>query len=419
MLVIEADLQEFVRIGLSLVLGLVMGMERERSQKPHAGARTFALAGLLGAVTALLGEQLSCSILVAVGFAAVALLGLGGYWLAARQYHETGLTTILALLIAYTLGVLVWWQEIVLAVAICLAVTVLLYFKPQLHRLPQQLEQRDIYAIFQFGLISCIILPLLPDQNMGPFATLNPRHIWYMVVLISGLSLVGYVVLKLAKEKWGGPVLGVLGGLVSSTATTLAFSRQARNNADFRRTAAVVIILASAVVMVRVAVEVTVVARGLLPSLLPVLGAMFLVGLLGAAICWRSSGHKGHIKPETRNPAEIRTAVTFGLLYAGVLLAVAAAKHFFGSQGVYLVSLISGLTDVDAITLSSARLFKTQVLDSMAAKNAIVLAIVANLAFKWGMAWAIGGWRLARWLGTGFGLIALVAGIMVWAGLSF
>jgi uncharacterized membrane protein (DUF4010 family) len=398
----------FQRFGLAILLGALMGLERERSGARIAGMRTFPLISLLGAVCGFLAELSGSLWTVAAGFLGVTALTVTGNLLQARRRPDPGITTEIAILIAFGVGALVHYRQAYLAVAIALAATAILYFKPHLHAFSRKVEQRDLYAIFQFGLVTFIILPVLPDRTFGPFDALNPRHIWLMVVLISGISLAGYVVLKGVGKRWGGPVLGLLGGIVSSTATTLAFGRHARRIPDFSRTAAVVVILASAVLMVRVTVEVAVVHPPLLRQLgLPV-GGMLLAGLIAGGVAWSRFRHEETVAPETKNPAELIGAITFGLLYGLVLLAVSAGKHYLGSEGVYLVSLISGLTDLDAITLSSARLVSTGVLEPQQARNAVILAILANLAFKLAAVRIIGTQALARWTAIGFAAIASV-----------
>jgi len=404
----STTLELFQRFGLAILLGALMGLERERSGARIAGMRTFPLICLLGAVCGFLSELSGSFWTVAAGFLGVVALTVTGNLLQARQRPDPGITTEVAILIAFGVGALVHYRQAYLAVAIALAATAILYFKPHLHAFSRKVEQRDLYAVFQFGLVTFIILPLLPDQDFGPFGALNPRHIWLMVVLISGISLAGYVVLKVVGKKWGGPVLGLLGGIVSSTATTLAFGRHARKDPDFSRTAAVVVILASTVVMVRVAVEVAVIHPALLRQLgLPLFG-MLVAGLAAAVLVWSRARGEDAVVPDPRNPAELKVAFAVGFLYGLVLLAVSAAKHYFGSEGVFLVSLISGLTDVDAITLSSARLSSTGVLGPSQARTAIILAILANLAFKLVAVRVIGTAAIARWSAIGFAAIAAV-----------
>jgi uncharacterized membrane protein (DUF4010 family) len=408
-------LELFKNFALAILLGALMGLERERSGGRFAGMRTFPLISLTGAVSALLGDLTGNHWVVAAGLIGVTILAVTGNLLQARRRPDPGLTTSIAMLIAFGLGAMVYFDQAAPAVAVAFAATAILYFKPHLHAFSHKVKQRDLYAVFQFGLVTFIILPVLPSRNYGPFDSLNPQHIWLMVVLISGISLCAYVVLKLVRGKWGGPLLGLLGGLVSSTATTLAFGRKARQNPGLSRTAAVVVILASTVLMVRVVVEVGVVNPALLRHLWAPVILMFLAGLAVAALVWGKSKTETELVPETKNPAELTGAIAFGLLYGVVLLAVSTGMHYFGSEGVYVVSLISGLTDVDAITLTNARLARTEVLEPLQARNAIVIAILANLVFKLAAVRIIGTARLARWTALGFAAIALagLAGLLI------
>jgi uncharacterized membrane protein (DUF4010 family) len=169
-------------------------------------------------------------------------------YLRVKNDLKTGLTTVVALHVAYGIGVLLALDHQAAAIALSLVTTVILYFKPQMHEFSQRIGKHDLYAIFQFGLLAFIILPVLPNASYGPYDALNPYNIWLMVVIISGLNLVGYVSLKVVGQRWSGPFLGVIGGLVSSTATTLSISKQAKTREDFSSTGAIVVSLASAIV---------------------------------------------------------------------------------------------------------------------------------------------------------------------------
>jgi len=399
--------QVFQNFALAILLGALIGLERERSGGRIAGMRTFPLIALLGAVLGFVAELSGSPWIIAAGFLGVTALAVMGNLLRPRVQATSGITTEITILLAYGVGALVHYRQALLAVAIAFAATAILYFKPHLHAFSRKIEQRDIYAVFQFGLVTFIILPVLPNKTFGPFDALNPFNIWLMVVLISGISLVGYVILKLVGSRWGGPVLGILGGLVSSTATTLAFSRRSSEDPDFSRTAAVVVVLASAVVMIRVAVEVAVINPALLLTVGIPIAVMLATGLAVGGVIWSRVRGEELAVHETKNPAELKSAIAFGLIYGIVLLAVSAGKHYFGSEGVYLVSFVSGLTDVDAITLSSARLSDQGVLGPMQARTAILLAIMANLIFKLALVRVIGTARMARWTALGFGAIFL------------
>lgn len=394
---------------LAILLGALMGLERERQETRLAGLRTFILVTLFGAICGNMARSGAYQWVVAGGLIGVTVQAAMVHFLRLKEHLPPGLTTSVALLVAYGIGVLLATGFTVPAVAISLATTVILYFKLQMHEFSRRLQQRDIYAIFQFILVAFIILPILPDRGYGPYQALNPYNIWLMVVLISAINLAGYVTLQIAGQHWGSPVLGVLGGIVSSTATTLSFSRYTRENPRFSQAAAVVVALASTVVLVRVAFLIGMIQPSLLGGLTLPMGAMFVGGLIPVFLIWRTTPRDEGPAPSTKNPVELPQALFFGLLYAAVILAVSAAKDFFGDRGVYIVALISGLTDVDAITLSNARLVQQGVLGAPQAHISILLALISNLCFKLGLVGFFSTRSMFRWTLCCFVCIALPA----------
>ena len=312
----------------------------------------------------------------------------------------------------YGLGALNWYGYATLAIMLAIGTTTLLYFKSELRGMTQRLTRRDLVSILQFSVLTFVILPILPDQSYGPFNAFNPRQAWLMVVLISGLSLAGYVALHWVKQGYGAPLLGFLGGLVSSTATTLVYARHGKNNTNMAHLSAVVILIANIVVLIRLGVLSVVVSPSVLPHLLPVLGTGLLFGITSTLIGWGKLRTASTLPmPETANPTEIRTALGFGLLYVAVLLCSAWLSDHAGSKGLYAVAVVSGLTDVDAITLSSLRLLDLGKLNAEQAVTGIALACLANLAFKFGMVIFIGGASLTRHVAAGF--LATAAGIII------
>lgn len=400
----------------SLALGLLIGLERERSPAAKAGLRTFALTALLGTLLAMLAEKTGSPWLLAGGLVAVGAMIISAY-LDDNREEDPGTTTQAALLLCFGLGAMVWHGYATMAVMIAIVITILLHYKPELQSMSKNLSRGDVQSILQFAVLSFIILPILPDLDYGPNETLNPYQTWLMVVLISGLSLAGYVALRWFGQRHGAPLLGVFGGLASSTATTLVYARYGRDNAMLKL-AAVVILIANLVVLVRLSVVSGVVAAGLLPSLLPVLAGGFVLG--GGAIfwMWRSMSAAEDLPiPQTGNPTEIRTALGFGLLYALVLFAAAWLSNFAGSGGLYLLALVSGLTDVDAIALSCLRLFEQGKLAPEQAVTTIVIAYLSNLLFKLGVVFVIGGRALARSCTPGMGAAAI--GLIIPLALSY
>jgi len=396
----------------SLAIGLLIGLERERNPSAKAGLRTFALVAVFGTMAALLAEKLGSPWLLIAGLLAVAGTIIAAYISKPSEENDPGTTTVIALVLCYGLGAMIWYGLAKLAVMLAIGTTALLYFKPELRGISQKLTRRDLVAVLQFSVLTFIVLPILPDQDFGPYGAFNPHHAWLMVVLISGISLAGYIALHLAGTRYGAPLLGFFGGLASSTATTLIYAKHGKSNPIMLNLAALVIVIASMVVLLRLLVVSAVVAYGALPGLLPVLAGGLLFGLMVALYNWRKMSKATELYvPETSNPAELHTAVGFGLLYVIVLLGAAWMADIAGNQGLYALALVSGLTDVDAITLSSLRLFNLGQLNEQQTITTITLAFIANLVFKFGMVVFIGGWSLARHVAAGFA--AMVCGVLL------
>ncbi|MBI5007291.1 MAG: MgtC/SapB family protein [Nitrosomonadales bacterium] len=397
----------------SLAIGLLIGLERERNPSAKAGLRTFALVAVFGTLMALLADKVGSPWLVVAGIAAVAGTIIAAYLNdTPDENDDPGTTTVVALLLSYGLGVMIWFGLSKLAVMLAIGITTLLYFKPELRGFSQRLTRRDLVAVLQFSVLSFIVLPILPNQDFGPYNAFNPYQAWMMVVLISGISLAGYAALHVVGTRYGAPLLGFLGGMVSSTATTMIYAKHGKASQAMTHLASAVIVIASMVVLLRLLVVSSVVAYGALPALLPVLAGGLVAGLVAAAYAWHKTIKGTELfVPETSNPAELHTAIGFGLLYVIVLLGSAWMADLAGSQGLYVVALVSGLTDVDAITLSSLRLFNLGQLNETQTVTAIAIAFLSNVAFKFGMVVFIGGWTLARQVAIGFGAIAL--GVLV------
>ena len=379
----------------SLAIGLLIGLERERSPGSRAGLRTFALVALFGTLAAMLSEKATPWLLLG-GLIIVGLMMVAAYSRVKDDSADPGTTTIAAILVCYGLGASVWYGNDKLAIMLAIITTVLLYFKAELHGITEKLSRRDLISMLQFGVLTFIVLPILPDKNMGPYEALNPYQIWLMVVLISGVSLVGYVALQLIGQRHGA-VLGLFGGLVSSTATTLVYARRSMENESFTNLAVTVILIANLTVLLRLTILAAAASPVILPQLLPVLGCGFLSGAAVMIFGWRKLSQQYEVTlPEIKNPAEIRAAAAFGLIYGSVLLFSAWLSDIAGSSGLYAVALVSGLTDTAAITLSSLHFYEHGKLEAAQAITAISLAFISNVGFKLGLIFFIGTPALAR-----------------------
>lgn len=400
------------RLGIALCLGLLVGLERQRVNHPLGGLRTFAMITVLGAVCALLGQQLGPWLVPAGLIAAVAALAVG-VWRIGLQADGPQLTTVFAALIMYGVGALVVVGDPVLGVIIGGALTVLLHAKDRLHRLVAGLGREDVTAVMQFVLITLVILPILPNRTFGPYQVFNPREAWLLVVLIVSIGLGGYVAFKLMGARAGTLLGAILGGLISSTATTVSYARRTAAGQGVGL-AAMAIMLASAVSALRVLGIIAVVAPVQVHAFWPPLAMLAGMMLLMAAVLWTTARDEHTGTTEHSNPAQLGTALVFALLYGLVLIGVAWARDTLGPGAIYGVAAASGATDMDAIALSTARLVEKSQLDASVAWRAVIIGLMANAVFKAGAAAVLGSRRLAVTIACLFGVVLAGGGLLVW-----
>lgn len=410
----DTTLHLFQTFGISLALGLFVGLERERAAKPLGGVRTFALITLFGTLTGALAPEFGVW-LPAAGLLSVVGAILIGNIIGVRTgaIDEPGVTTEIAMLMMFALGAYLPVGRWDVAAALGVVVAMILHAKPTLHGVIRRMGDKDVRAMMQFALIALIVLPVLPDRAYGPFEVLNPHNIWLMVILVSGISLAGYVAYRMLGAGAGVIVGGLLGGAISSTATTVSYARRARGRSAHASMAALAIILASTVTYVRVLIEITVVAPNFLTDAAPPLLALLILSAALAGGVWLIARRAEPALPQQENPAQLRFAIIFGALYAIILFAVAAARERLGESGLYAVAGLSGLTDMDAITLSTCRLVNQGRLDPTVGWRAIVIAVSSNLVFKAGLAGALGGRALFLRVAVVFGVSILAAMAML------
>ncbi|HKZ73218.1 MAG TPA: MgtC/SapB family protein [Steroidobacteraceae bacterium] len=403
-------------LSLALGLGLLIGLQRERAGSEFGGIRTFPLVALLGTVCGFLTGLWGAFALLA-GFLALAAVALLANLTKHHQGEDTtGQTTEVAALITFACGALLTTRYRPAAIVVGGLTAVLLHLKQPMHAFAGRLTERDVQGIMRFAIVSLIVLPLLPDETYGAYDVLNPREIWWMVVLIVGIGLAGYVSYRLFGGRAGIVLAGILGGLVSSTATTVAYARRVKENADAMTLAAVVIVIASTMAAARVIVEVGVVAPRVLPEVGPPLGVLLVWMIVISVVMLRVSHKDGSEMPEQSNPAALRSALIFAAIYALVIFVTAAAKDYFGDRALYAVAFVSGFVDVDAVTLSTSQLAGHGRLTSRTAWQVIVIATLTNLAFKTGIATMLGSTRLLARLAVpvGAALAGGIALLMLW-----
>ncbi len=410
------ELAVFKAFGEALAIGLLVGIERYKDREPGekkpAGIRTFTIISLLGASCALAGEM-ALSLLT---FAALTLFLALGYWRLPRE--KLGLTTELAALLTFWLGYLVRDHE-ALAVSAGIVLVIFLASKRALHDFVKgQVSDAEFFDTLKFLAVVFVVLPLLPDRAVGPYAFLNPAQIWKLVILVSAIGYSGYVLVRVLGSRRGLAVSALVGGIVSTTAVTVSLAQRSKGAPELSRTLGVVGVMANAIQFPRLVVLLWFVSPRLAADCAPLLAAMLVAGLAGAWVLRRAL-ERGEEDPElellVRNPFSLWPALKFGLFFVAVILVARIALALLGEGGIYPASALAGVGSASAIALSLADLVEGGSLPVATAAWALLLAIFANVATKWALALAQGTRAFALWLGGGLatmlaaGLAALLA----------
>lgn len=410
----ELDLYTvFQTLGISLLLGLLVGMQRELQDATIAGFRTFAIVTLLGTICGYLAIVFSPLILGFGLLGIVAIIVVGNMMKMKGGSTEFGMTTEVSLLLMYGVGAFITTGLWIVGAAIAGSTAILLQLKPQLKGALAQLQEKDIKAIMQFVLITFIILPILPNQTFGPFDVFNPQRTWLLVALITGISLGGYLIYKFMGDRAGTALGGILGGIISSTATTVSYSRIAAQTPTASFHAAVVVIIASAMVYPRIAIEILILAPDFFYQMIWPVIIMFFVSLAVSWLLYRKVNKMKHEMPVQRNPSELSTALTFGAVYVVILFVIAATTKYLSSEFLYLVAAISGLADMDAITLSVSQKVQSESIDATLGWKLILTALIANTFFKFGLLRFIGGKELGNYVIPAFSVVVAAALLLI------
>lgn len=411
------DLSILQQFGTAIALSVLLGLEREQHKKVHknasfAGVRTFSLIGLLGALAFYLMNTsvLLFALIAGTTFAFI----IASYVVTALKLGRIGVTTEIAAVITFLIGGLCVSEKYVFAVALALLTLAILYFKTPLHLWAKNIKGTEFIATIKFMIIAFVILPLLPNVGYGPYEIFNPYIIWLMVVFVSGISFASYILIRVLGPKKGIGLTGFLAGLISSTALAMSFSKESRENKSVVNPYVFAVVVASTAMFFRVLLEVAVLNRELLSSLILPVFSMAVFGIAGALflILKKEKGAKeaeGRVSGNAyklKNPFRLLPALKFGFFFALILLIAKFGQIYLGDKGLYLVSLVSGLVDVDAITVSVSRLPVTD-----ASAFALMLAMISNTFFK-GLIFLIFGSRKAAIK------ILAVFGLMVASGLT-
>lgn len=398
------------KLAIAIFIGAFVGLEREHSrpenEKTFAGIRTFPLISILGFTSALISTITTPWIYFAM-FLGYAALIIASHVFSAKEGKKGGTSEITAFIV-FLLGSLVLWNFIILAAVIGVVVTLFLTLKFQLHSFVGKINEEDIYAALKLAIITVIVLPLLPDKTYGPFNVLNPRLIWYMVIFISGISFVGYVLVKIYGQNKGALITGLLGGMVSSTAVAFSFSRKSRDQNELSLNFAAGIIIASTVMFPRIFFIVLVFSSNLIGKLWIPLLISTAAGFAVSYYFSKKLTQKQNQQLEFRNPFELKSALLFGLIFGIVIFVSKAAEVYMGTGGIYAASALAGITSVDAIVLTLSGLASSGLSEKVAA-SAVIIAALVNTVVKGVISIFLGSESLRKYTVIGLSIITAVS----------
>jgi len=410
----------FLRFGVATVIGVLVGLQREyaydnRDHEIPAGVRTYALMGLLGCSASMLSETFNSPLPIA---AVLLIMGAFSVVIYARDCSagKVGLTTRVSALLMIVIGALCYQDNLALPVALGVVTTVLLSIKLETHELVTHVTREDIVATLKFAIITAIVLPLLPNQVYGPamFNIFNPFKIWLFVVFISTVSLVGYLLVKVTGPQKGIGLTGIFGGIASSTAVTFSFTDRSIENPELSKSFALAILLAWSIMFIRLIGVVAPFNVAMVPHIALPLSISAAVGLIYCFYLYRRQKTDHSEGLSFNNPFKLGPAIKFGLIFVLILFVAKAAQYYFGSTGVYISSIFSGLADVDAIAFSMAKLASgSDGISVVVASKAVVIAALANTCLKGGIIFFWGAPALKRDVFPGFVLMSLSAALSV------
>ena len=341
---------EYIKIFIAIIIGFVIGLQRElhnlyKHEFDLAGARTFSLVSLIGYISTYLTFNPFYGIITLIAF---------GYYLNSKDKISKGITTEISLIATYLLGVILN-QNTSIAIFIAVLIVFLLNIKGKLTSYETYISKQDLNATVSFMLITFIVLPILPDRYIDHYNLINPYELWLFVILLSGLSFLGYIFNKI----WGNKGLylaGIIGGIASSTATTITFSQKSRTNPHLSKHTAIAINLANSIMLIRVFIwtfifNFTLMKHIIIPFL--------LASIIGFIYIYYLAKDNIHKKNETtinfKNPLELIESLKYGILFGLIFAGVKIGHQYFGDSGTLIVSFIAGITDVDAITISLSK----------------------------------------------------------------
>lgn len=411
------DYTVFQQLGIALALATLIGFEREQKYQIYkygsfGGVRTFALIGLLGALSYILSAY--SAVLFSLITGGFFVLMIAAYVMTSREYKGAGATSEVAAILVYIIGVLSAMDMYLMAVLIALVVLIILHFKDPLHKWAKHIKDKELASTIQFIIVAFVILPLLPNQGFGPYEFFNPYIVWLMVVFVSGISFFSYIAIKIFGAKRGILLTGFLSGFIATTPLAFAFAAQSKKNKSIVNPYVLAVVIAGSAMFFRLIFELLVLNRDLLKIVFIPMFVMGVVGI-GLALVFARNNHKVPKAMEremlnVKSPFSLGPALKFGAFFALILFVIKFMLAELGDVGVYLTSIISGTMDVDAITVSMATLAKTE-LSEMTAGIAVIIAAMINTLAKGGIFLLFGNRKVAIKIVSVFLLVILAGGL--------
>ncbi|MBI2152064.1 MgtC/SapB family protein [Candidatus Woesearchaeota archaeon] len=407
----------FKNLLLAIALGVLIGLEREYAkyhQRGHAfaGIRTFPLIALMGALAAMLGQSISPWILYISLFLLGIIIAIAYFLLGEQDRQHTGATSEIAAFLTFFVGMFAFYGELTFAVTLAIVITLILYARSVLHHFAEKITREEMRDTIIFVLLAFVVLPLLPNQWYGPFDFFNPYLLWLMIVLISGISFIGYALIRWFGERGIG-LAGLLGGLVGSTALTMHFAQRSQKQKKIYRALALGVILATGVMFIRLLLEMLAVNRKFFGIMLIPLIILSLICAAYAYFFWKKHSSVD-AEIELDSPLRLAPALEFGLLFLVVLALIKIAGIYFPKEGIYGLSFLSGLVNLDAITITLAQLSELAFTSQVAARS-MLLAVMANLLVKICLVSWLGGKQFRKIVLGLMGILMIIGiGLIFW-----
>lgn len=407
------DYSLIIKFGISILLGALVGLEREIAFKQvpdfFAGFRTFIIITFIGSLSAYLADIYNVYFLI-VATAGIMIFIVVTYIISNLKTDRLGSTTELAVFFSFLIGVVTYQVDIKIGVILAIVLTLILSLKPSLHNFAIHMNNEEFFSTIKFAIIAFVILPLLPNEGFGPMLAFNPYQIWLMVVLVSALSFLVYLAIKIFGPEKGIVLTGLLGGLLSSTALTVSISQKAKQHKDYHSLFAFAVVLASSTMFLRVLILIAIVYKPLVQEILVPMLLMFAVGFIFSLILFHYHHNSKGVPMDYKSPFRIAPALKFGIFFAVILFLTKLAVLYLGTRGIYLLSFFSGLADVDPIVLSLASLAKSEIALKVAGVG-IIIATATNTLLKIGIAYTVGSPRFAGKVATVMSL-SLIVGLI-------